>query len=488
MMPSSSVAGRALLALLLMIGFYLLACSIAGGLLYLPYAELVYGHRIHPKFALLCLAGAGSILWSVTPRVDRFSPPGPLLDRQVHPKLFAQLESVAQACRQTMPREVYLIGDVNAWVAQRGGLMGFFSRRVMGLGLPLMQALTLSEFRAVLAHEFGHYHGGDTALGPWVYKTRSAIGRTLSNLSGSLLQAPFLWYAKLFLRVSHAVSRRQEFSADALAARVVGSQPLVAGLEKLRGVKMAYDLYWQQELQPLLEAGFIAPIADGFGQFVRDQRTVRAMSSVLERELREGTTDPYDTHPALVDRIAAVKGLPSGPVAMDEPGAISLLSNVTELEQRWLGFIVDTAEVEKLRRVEWNEVTTTVLLPLWRNEVMRNASVLGDATVADLPAIVAESAALEVNLPQFGNVGEELEKRVRFVRWVAGIGLLLALQRDGWLLESVPGAPACARKGEITWVPSEIVQRLADGSINVADWHTMLHRHGVNSESLLKTT
>jgi Zn-dependent protease with chaperone function len=54
---------------------------------------------------------------------------------------------------------------------------------VMGLGLPLLQTLTVSQFRAVMAHEFGHYYGGDTKLGPWVYKTRAAIVRTLLGIS-----------------------------------------------------------------------------------------------------------------------------------------------------------------------------------------------------------------------------------------------------------------------------------------------------------------
>jgi Zn-dependent protease with chaperone function len=91
-----------------------------------------------------------------------------------------------------MPAEVYLVPDVNAWVMQRGGLMDFGSRRVMGLGLPLMRILTCSQLRAMLAHEFGHYHGGDTKIGPWIYKTRGAIVRTVNSLgSGSWLQKPF---------------------------------------------------------------------------------------------------------------------------------------------------------------------------------------------------------------------------------------------------------------------------------------------------------
>ena len=37
---------------------------------------------------------------------------------------------------QTMPEEVYVVNAVNAFVAQRGGIMGIGSRRVMGIGLP----------------------------------------------------------------------------------------------------------------------------------------------------------------------------------------------------------------------------------------------------------------------------------------------------------------------------------------------------------------
>jgi len=44
--------------------------------------------------------------------------------------------------------------------------MGFGSRRVMGLGLPLLQILTVAQFRAVLPHEFGHYYGADTRQDP----------------------------------------------------------------------------------------------------------------------------------------------------------------------------------------------------------------------------------------------------------------------------------------------------------------------------------
>ena len=196
MKSSAFIIFRAVLAVVLMIGFYLLALGIASGLLWIPYAELVYAHRITPKLAVICLVGGVAILWAVLPRFDKFIAPGPKLERDRHPKLFKELDAVARATNQAMPAEVYLAPNVNAWVMQRGGLMGFGSRRVMGLGLPLMRSLTCSQFRAVLAHEFGHYHGGDTKIGPWIYKTRGAIVRTVNSLGGGswLREAlPVLW-------------------------------------------------------------------------------------------------------------------------------------------------------------------------------------------------------------------------------------------------------------------------------------------------------
>ncbi|MBV9774345.1 MAG: M48 family metallopeptidase, partial [Gemmatimonadetes bacterium] len=178
-----SLAGRAALAVALLIGFYVFALAIAAGLLYVPYAEAHYLNHVTGRLALFCVAGAGIILWSILPRPDRFTPPGPRLAPSEHPRLFGLLRSVAAQAGQEMPAEVYVIPDMNAWVAQRGGVMGVGSRRVMGLGLPLLQALTVRQTGAVVAHEFGHFHGGDTALGPWIYKTRAAIGRTLVGLS-----------------------------------------------------------------------------------------------------------------------------------------------------------------------------------------------------------------------------------------------------------------------------------------------------------------
>jgi heat shock protein HtpX len=180
-----SMALFAVSAIAMVIGSYLFVLLLAAACVYLPYLILANSDSFSPQIGLLFLFGiviAVAMLWSLIPRRDKFEAPGMLLDHETQPRLFSELESIASALNETLPSEVYLIGAPNAFVADRGGVMGFGSRRIMGLGLPLLSLLTVSQFRAVLAHEFAHYYGGDTSLGPWVYKTKSSIVRIFENI------------------------------------------------------------------------------------------------------------------------------------------------------------------------------------------------------------------------------------------------------------------------------------------------------------------
>src|SRR5438046_2536125 len=155
-----SLRQRALLAIVLTAGFYALALGLMAVMAWVLFQPGVPGRAL-----LFCVIGIVVIAVSIIPWPRPFEPPGPLLNPAGQPRLFAELQSVAHAVGEAMPAEVYVSPEMNAGVLQRG------RRRVMVLGLPLMQALTVNEMRAVLAHEFGHYHGGDTSLGPWTYRT-----------------------------------------------------------------------------------------------------------------------------------------------------------------------------------------------------------------------------------------------------------------------------------------------------------------------------
>ena len=77
-----SMFGRALLALLLTLGFYGLALGLAIGLLYLVYLEVAVLGRVNVRLTIFAVIGAVVIIWSILPRIDRFAAPGPRMTRQ----------------------------------------------------------------------------------------------------------------------------------------------------------------------------------------------------------------------------------------------------------------------------------------------------------------------------------------------------------------------------------------------------------------------
>ncbi len=448
--------GRVTLALLLTIGFYGLALGISAGLLLIAWLLWINGHHVN-RVTAFCVIGAGAILWSIIPRPERFHAPGPALEAASNPRLFKELTDVAAKVGEPMPHEVYLVPDVNAGVRERGGFMGFHGRRVMLLGLPLLQVLTISEMRAVLAHEFGHYHGGDTRLAPWIYKTREAIIRTVQHLSSSssLLHLPFVWYGKLFLRVTQAISRRQEFEADALAARTVGARPLTTGLRTIFGAALAYDGYWRDEVVPVLNAGFLPPLADGFAQFLREPRVAGAVDKATQEEMTTPRIDPYDSHPSLPDRIKALAALPPGPEPASEPPALSLLDNAAGAETPLATSLLKPG-TPALRPVAWPDVGIEVVVPYWEARVKREPQVLAGQTVADIPRLMPPQDWAEN--PRIGRYS------------ILGAALGLALVASGWTVESLPGAPPVLHRGTDRVEPFGVVEELADGKLTEQSW------------------
>jgi Zn-dependent protease with chaperone function len=459
------LAGRALLAIALMVSFYLLALGVASGLLWVAYLDAV-GTRRHPAARLIafCIAGAVSVLWAIVPRRDRFEAPGPRVTAQDQPELFRLIADVAQATSQAMPDDVYLLNDVNAFVAERGGIMGIGARRIMGLGLPLMQALTVDELKGVVAHEFGHYHAGDVALGPWIHRTRLAIGRTIAQLSRSVLRFIFIGFATLFLRVTHAVSRRQEFIADEVAASVVGSQAMASGLRKVNGAAFAYHTYWYSELVPVMQAGFRPPVFTGFGRYTSRPEMSRLMDTLVQYQEKEGSADPYDTHPSLRDRVAALERQASRPRFDSQPAA-SLLRNVDEWER--LLFATLGTDLSNLKPLDWPDVTGAVYVPMWQARVKKYGSLLSNYTCAAPPAT-------EKELRQIGSgivaADASDEARVGAAWRLIVAAYAMVLLPLGWTAETLPGEEAVMRCGGEEFRPFSELAGVVHGRTTIAAW------------------
>lgn len=472
-----TLRARAVLAVALTVGFYALAIGLIALLV-----RILFIPNIPGRVLAFCLFGAIAIAISIVPRPSHFDPPGPRLNPAGQPRLFAELDGVARAVGEAMPEEVYVTPEMNAGVLQRG------RRRVMVLGLPLMQVMTVSQMRAVLAHEFGHYHGGDTRLGPWIYRTRETIERTLSGLSrqSAALQLPFLWYGRLFLRVTQSVSRQQELAADALAARTVGARPMIDGLRTLARGSIAFGVYWRQEVVPLLEAGFQPPVAEGFSRFLAEPDVMTRVGAAAEASLADARANPYDSHPPDAERIAALAAMPPGPddaEGAQAPPAITLIDGMEVIDSVILAGILKPGV--QLRRISWAEAGDVALLPGLRERVRRQAAMVRGYTVGWLSELVKYADRLGSSEATAAGRSVTPDRARSLGIGLAGAALAVALAQNGWSAESLPGRPVVMRRGDSTLEPFAEVNRLAAGEVDMEAWQRRCSELGIRDISLV---
>ena len=478
------LAWRALLALALLVGFYVLAITVGLTLLWLAYAQVVYVHIINPKLLLLTVAAGLIVLWAAIPRREAFVAPGPRIVDDDAPALFSLVADIAHATDQPIPEEVFVVGDVNAFVGQCGGLMGFGGKRIMGIGLPLLQVMTVQELKAILAHEFGHYVSRDVSLGPLIYRTRSAISRVIRQVSGGFLQKVFAAYGRLFVRVTHAVSRRQEFIADEVSAHIAGAPAAMSALRKAHATAPAFHTYWQQELAPVLGSGYLPPIAQGFAAFLAQERIAAGLELVIREAEASGRTDPFDTHPALKERLAALQTLPADDGG-DQTPATTLVPNLAGWERRVLGASVNEDWAKGLQPVDWERIVDTVYLPMFRDRVAALAPLLAPFTVGTPPTKRLELARLGQQLRLSVEGIPSAEGRAALILQLVAQAIVVALTDRGWTARTSPGAEfVLLREGRVLH-PATRLAAIASGSASPFDWRRECEIAGVGDVPLV---
>jgi len=93
------------------------------------------------------------------------------------PRLFAFLRQLCADTGCRFPRAVYLTADVNAAVFYPRSVLSLLvpRRKNLLIGLGLVNALNVSELKAVLAHEFGHFSQSSMKLGQYVYVANEVV-------------------------------------------------------------------------------------------------------------------------------------------------------------------------------------------------------------------------------------------------------------------------------------------------------------------------
>lgn len=244
----------------------------------------------------------------------RFTPPeGYWLAAGEAPQLQAEVEQLRQAAGAPRLDGILIDDELNAAAISLPRFFGLFGQRhYLLLGLPLMQLLSAQELRAVIAHEFGHFGGRHGRFGGWIYRVRASWERLLAaldngdNLTGKLLGKFFRWYSPYFNAYSYALARRNEYEADAVAARLAGAE--VAGQALVR-VHLA-STHLQTRFWPGIESrlhDMSEPPARLHQEMAESLRQMQPDDATQLQQLATHLGDPDDTHPTLAQRLAALQ-------------------------------------------------------------------------------------------------------------------------------------------------------------------------------------
>jgi len=286
-----------LVGLMLVSGLLIASLRFGGGLL------LLISKLAIPMVILIWV-----VLRSLWVRIE--APQGLNLKRKDYPELFAMLEGLRRATRAPRLHTVLVIAELNAAVVQvpRLGMFGW-QKNFLLLGLPLMQLLSVEEFKAVLAHEFGHLSGAHGRFGAWIYRVRAAWERLAFTLQqeqhwGSFLFVPFFsWFAPQFAAYSFVKARQQEYEADKLAAETISGQHIANALVRLNIKGQDLDeKYWPSVLARANDAP--EPNVTPYRGLLADdhRRFLPAAAEQLQQALSRKTSTA-DTHPCLKDRL-----------------------------------------------------------------------------------------------------------------------------------------------------------------------------------------
>jgi hypothetical protein len=197
--------------------------------------------------------------WSVVKalRVERPEESAVVLDLKPTMPLNAVLENIAKVFSSRTPDEVNLSWDANAfmkYVPSAGVLRP--GKHVLGLGVPLLYALTIDESKAVLGHEMAHFAGKHGMVRWRANKLFSRLSGAYENLSESgrgawLLNGFLNVYMPKLNRIMFAQARADELEAVHFENKVATPSDVAFGT--LKAVLM--DIRWREEIDELVTTG-----------------------------------------------------------------------------------------------------------------------------------------------------------------------------------------------------------------------------------------
>ncbi len=272
------------------------------------------------SWVLLVLSLSGLGLFAYAALRARRTRTGPLaagvpLAQIDQPRLWAEVFALADKIKASPPDDIRLTAEPHVRIIEETRWSGLLpGPRHLAIGAPALLGLTSEQLRALIAHELGH-QSADHRFSAIAHRGHDAAVRFTDAFDpDSWLATAADLLARAYCFVARPVTEDQEYAADEWAADVAGAKTTIAALRETVPLESA----WTQFLTDYVTPGCVAGLhpEDLFGGFIEflDDPERQAHLEAHSRRLSEtdgegGARAWHNAHPALTDRVAAVKAL-----------------------------------------------------------------------------------------------------------------------------------------------------------------------------------
>jgi tetratricopeptide (TPR) repeat protein len=360
-----------------------------------------------------------TIVRALSVRVE--SPAGREVTREEAPDLFAPIDDVLR--RTQGPKRssalslerVTLDAEFDVGIRQlpRWGVFGKYTNH-LHVSIPLLAALSIAEFKTLIAHEIGHLGINHSKFAAWIYRQRGvwlALQRKLANPRGVLervLGAFYGWYVPYFSAYTFVLARNHEYQADQVAAWATDARVFARALLKrdlaarFVGEIFLARFYAQVERTP--EPPYLPFSMMPRALSVAQKEWLRM--DWLEFALRRLPADG-DTHPSLGERLMALDVQTELPTHTPDKTALSLLGRQAATMLKWCDgeWQASNAEAwrkrhEEIKEARWKiaQYESTPASELKSEDLWEKSLLLLD--LGQEPAAVEELRALILLEPQ----------------------------------------------------------------------------------------
>ncbi|MBE15809.1 MAG: hypothetical protein CL867_06135 [Cytophagaceae bacterium] len=326
------------------------------------------------------------------------------VNRAEQPQLFAMLDDIVEKVGTDFPKKVYLSAEVNASVFYDSSFwsMIFPVRKNLSIGMGLINTISASELKAILAHEFGHFSQKTMKVSSYVYYVNQVIFNLLNdndnyhnlvhrwaNIHGIfalfvLLAQKVIEGIQKTLRYLYGIvnknylslSREMEFHADEIAASITGYEPLKTSLLRMQLADISFN-----EVLSFYE--------DKIKENLKSQNIYKEHTYVLHFFAKE-------------NKLPIIQGIPY----IKEEELNKLNKSKLNIEDQWASHPSTEDRIERLEKTTWATIDTP---HIHANDIIQNLEQLQHACTQKLfKVVVYQGEVSEITLEAFKEAHQEI--------------------------------------------------------------------------------